>query len=73
MQELNVQYPLVCSLRNSQVKATGKVGLSLQTNFFKTINYNVDYQPIGSHFTVRQLLINSNITSWLYFYYYSYY
>ena len=63
MQELSVQYPLVCSLRNSHVKATGKVGLSLQTNFFKTINHNVDYQPSGFSFMVRQLLINCNITS----------
>jgi hypothetical protein len=63
MQELNVQYPLVCSLRNAQVKATGKVGLSLQTNFFDTINYDVAYQPSGSYFTVRQLLINCNYIS----------
>jgi len=63
MQELTVQCPLVCSLRNSHVKGTGKVGLSLQTNFFKAINYNVAYQPSGSYFTVRQILINCNITS----------
>jgi len=54
MQELTVQYPLVCSLRNSDVKATGKVGLSLQTNFFETINYDVAYQPSGYTFMVRQ-------------------
>ena len=68
MQELTARYPLVCSLKNSGVKATGKVGLSLQTNFFKTINYDVAYQPTGSYLTVRQLLINCNITLQLYKY-----
>ena len=63
MQDITVQYPLVCSLRNSHFKATGKVGLSLHTNFFETINYDLAYQPSGSHFTVRQLLIKCNITS----------
>jgi hypothetical protein len=62
MQELTVQYTLVCSLRNTHVKAAGKVGLSLQTNFFETINYDVAYQPSRSYFTVRQLLIICNIT-----------
>jgi hypothetical protein len=44
------------SLKNSDVKATGKVGLSLQTNFFSNINYDVAYQTSGSYFTVRHIL-----------------
>jgi hypothetical protein len=48
-------------LRNSHVKATGIVGLSLQTNFFKTINHNLAYQPSGSHFTVSYLQNNIRI------------
>jgi hypothetical protein len=41
-------------LRNSDVKGTGKVGLSLAGDFFKTINYDVLYKPIGSYLSVRE-------------------
>ncbi|GFG32445.1 hypothetical protein Cfor_02543, partial [Coptotermes formosanus] len=50
-------------LKNSGVKATGKVGLSLQTNFFKTINYDVVYQPSESYLTVSYLEDNKRVVS----------
>nr|AGT15837.1 50MGP [Reticulitermes flavipes] len=50
-------------LRNSPFKGTGKVGLSLQTNFYKTINYDVVYQPTGSYLTVSYLQDNERIVS----------
>jgi hypothetical protein len=49
------------SLKYSDVKATGKVVLSLQTNFFCDINYDVAYQTNGSYFTFSHILIKFNI------------
>jgi len=43
------------------VKATGKVGLSLEGDFFKTINYDILYEPSGTYLTVRNLAINWTI------------
>jgi hypothetical protein len=49
-------YTFVFSLRNADVKATGKVGLSLSGDFFKTINYDILYKPIGSYLSVREFV-----------------
>jgi hypothetical protein len=57
MQKLIEISPFVFSLKNSDVKATGKVGLSLGEDTFKTINYDVQYQPTGSYLSVRELSV----------------
>jgi hypothetical protein len=54
VQELIVTESFVFSLRNADVKATGKVGLSLEGDSFKTINYDILYKPIGSYLSVRE-------------------
>lgn len=63
--KFSTEIPVIISgefiLENSQVKATGKVGLSLQTNLFKTINHNLAYQPSESHFAVSYLQNNIGI------------
>ena len=54
------------SLKTSDVEATGKVGLSLQTNFSSNINYDVSYQSNGSYFTVRHTLTLRLLMSYIY-------
>lgn len=48
---------LVHSLRNSDVKAIGKVGLSIDGDYFKTINYDILYEGTGAYLSVRKFLI----------------
>jgi hypothetical protein len=60
LQELIATKSFVFSLRNADVKATGRVGLSLEEDSFKTINYDVLYEPIGSYLSVRELSFNFN-------------
>ncbi|PNF26093.1 hypothetical protein B7P43_G04917, partial [Cryptotermes secundus] len=50
-------------LRNADVKATGKVGLSLEGDSFKTINYDVLYKPIGSYLSVSYESDNKRVVS----------
>ncbi|XP_021915921.1 uncharacterized protein LOC110827999 isoform X2 [Zootermopsis nevadensis] len=39
-------------LRNSDVKAIGKVGLSIDGDYFKTINYDILYEGTGAYLSV---------------------
>jgi hypothetical protein len=65
LQALNNVITFVGSLRISGVKAIGKVGLSLEKDFFKTVNYDILYETIGSYLSVRNFSLiehNSFIT-----------
>jgi hypothetical protein len=51
---------IFCSLRSAGVKAIGKVGLSLDADYFKTVNYDILYETVGSYLSVRNIALTAN-------------